>query len=121
MLQKYAFFLTTQYYGYKSKSIPISNKACLLYSLFGHGRLLSATKAQQTANDKREMINIHSVMVYPTEQPAVTKSLGVSSTRRPSLSSAERIMPSLTTPLSLRRSKLAMKQTCLPTSFSGSV
>ena len=58
---------------------------------------------------------------HPTLQPAVTKSLGVSSTRRPSLSSAERIMPSLTTPLSLRGSKLAMKQTCLPTSFSGSV
>ena len=39
--------------------------------------------------------------------------------RLPSLFSALRIMPSLTIPFSLRGARLAMKQTCLPTSSSG--
>ena len=59
-------------------------------------------------------------LFYPTLQPGVTMSLGVRSTRRPSLSSALSIMPWLSTPLSLRGGKLAMKHTCLPTRACGS-
>ena len=58
---------------------------------------------------------------YPTFTPLVTGWLGVISTRRPSLSSALRIMPWLSTPFSLRGGKLAMKHTCLPTRAVGSV
>lgn len=56
----------------------------------------------------------------PTEQPGVTMSEGVSSTRRPSLSSALSIIPWLSTPFSFLGGKLAMKQTCLPTNACGS-
>ena len=45
---------------------------------------------------------------------------GETSTKLPSASTAERIMPSLSIPLSLRAGKLAIKHTCIPTNFSGS-
>ena len=55
----------------------------------------------------------------PTLAPGFTSREGEATTRLPSASTALRIIPSESTPLSLRGSKLAMKSTCFPTRSSG--
>ena len=58
---------------------------------------------------------------YETSEPGSTSRSGVMTASEPSALSAERIMPWLTRPfLKVRGARLAMKQTCLPTSCSGS-
>ena len=57
---------------------------------------------------------------YPTFTPGFTSPWGPMTTRRPSASSALRIMPWLSMPLSLRGGKLAMKHTSLPIKSAGS-
>ena len=57
---------------------------------------------------------------YPTFTPGFTSPCGPMTTRRPSASSALRIMPWLSMPLSLRGGKLAMKHTSLPIKSAGS-
>lgn len=60
-------------------------------------------------------------VAYETSEPGSTSRSGVMTASEPSALSAERIMPSLTRPfLKVRGARLAMKQTCLPTSCSGS-
>ncbi len=56
---------------------------------------------------------------YPTSDPGATFRSTVTTLREPSAFTAERIMPWLSMPFSLRGARLAMKHTCLPTSSSG--
>lgn len=80
--------------------------------------LISTAKIQKKTEGFS--LRLHYFSNQPTWQPALTTSEGCSRTKRPSLSSALRIMPWLSTPFNFRGGKLAMKQTCRPTSFSGS-
>ena len=75
---------------------------------------------------KGSTINWHCLIIfirkffYPTFTPGFTSPWGPMTTRRPSASSALRIMPWLSMPLSLRGGKLAMKHTSLPIKSAGS-
>ena len=68
-----------------------------------------------------ELFSVSRGMAYETSEPGSTSRSGVMTASEPSALSAERIMPWLTSPfLKVRGARLAMKQTCLPTSCSGS-
>lgn len=69
----------------------------------------------------RELFSVSRGVAYETSEPGSTSRSGVMTASEPSALSAERIMPWLTSPfLKVRGARLAMKQTCLPTSCSGS-
>ena len=68
-----------------------------------------------------ELFSVSRGMAYETSEPGSTSRSGVMTASEPSALRAERIMPWLTRPfLKVRGARLAMKQTCLPTSCSGS-
>ena len=68
-----------------------------------------------------ELFSASRGVAYETSEPGSTSRSGVMTASEPSALSAERIMPWLTSPfLNVRGARLAMKQTCLPTSCSSS-
>ena len=69
--------------------------------------------------EKSPSIFYRVVLYYEIFTPFFTKSLGEITTKRPSLSSADKIIPSLAIPLSFRGSKLAIKHTCFPIKSAG--
>ena len=68
-----------------------------------------------------ELFSVSRGVAYETSEPGSTSRSGVMTASEPSALRAEIIMPWLTRPfLKVRGARLAMKQTCLPTSCSGS-